>query len=55
MRSFNRPLLFKPTARGAEEVDLNLSQGRTTLVFLVKANFFDRIAEDKDRLVFIEL
>ena len=45
--------LFNPAPGGTEAVTLNLSQGRNTLVLSVDANLTNRIAEDKDRLVFI--
>jgi len=45
--------LFNPAPGGTEAVTLNLSQGRNTLVLSVDANLPNRIAEDKDRLVFI--
>ena len=45
--------LFNPTSGGTEEVTLNLSRGRNTIVFSVEANLTNRIAEDKDKLVFI--
>ena len=45
--------LFNPTPGGTEAVTLNLSQGRNTLVLSIEANLPNRIAEDKDRLVFI--
>jgi len=45
--------LFNPAPGGTEAVTLNLSQGRNTLVLSVDANLTNRIAGDKDRLVFI--
>ncbi len=45
--------LFHPAQGNVETVTLNLSQSRNTLVLSVEGNLPDRIARDRDSLVFI--
>jgi hypothetical protein len=45
--------LFNPIPEGTDAVTLNLNQGRNTLILSVDANLTNRVANDKDTLIFM--